>query len=174
MDLGESYIESYVYDINWAGWNPETNTHLPISTQKIWILICQKHYLLAQYMLHVLKCSQVCQHTLLKPSECSYLLFLFYPISFSLSLSPTHTHTHTHTHTSQLILPVSVCDVFTFVHLNSQGNWGPVVHVWASLVAQMVKNPPAMQETHCQLLLFCGEKKKSLNRQVSYQDFIFS
>ena len=96
MDSGESYIESYVYDINWAGWNPETNTHLPISTQKIWILICQKHYLLAQYMLHVLKCSQVCQHILLKPAECPYLLFLFYPISLSLSLSPTHTRAYTH------------------------------------------------------------------------------
>ena len=74
--------------------------------------------------------------------------------SFSLSLS----YTHTCIHTSQLILLMSVCNVFTLVHLNSQGNWG-TVHVWASLVAQMVKNPPAMQETHCHLLLFCLKKK---------------
>ena len=55
---------------------------------------------------------------------------------FSFSLSLLHT---TCIHTSQLRLPVSVCDVFTFVHLNSQGNWGTVVHIWAFLVAQMVK-----------------------------------
>ena len=46
----------------------------------------------------------------------------------------THTHTHTHTHTQ--------------AHAHAHA----YIHIWTSLVAQLVKNLPAMQETPVRFL----------------------
>lgn len=89
MDLGEPYD---IHAINGAGWNPEqSNTHLPISAQKWGIWTCQKHYLLAHYMLHALKYSQVCQHFLLKSLNVpiNFSSFLLHDLSVSF-FSLTH------------------------------------------------------------------------------------
>ena len=48
-----------------------------------------------------------------------------------------HTHTHTHTHTTELEFEPSI----------NQELRGNKDIFWASLVAQLVKNPPAMWET---------------------------
>ena len=63
--------------------------------------------------------------------------FTFIKRLFS-SSSLTHTHTHTHTHTDDIAH--SLC-------YTAETNTTLLSNFWTSLVAQVVKNPPAMQKT---------------------------
>ena len=71
----------------------------------------------------------------------------------------THTHTHTHTHIVIMGFPRNSVDIESACNAGDSGliPWSgrsaeegigyPLQYSWASLVAQLVKNPPAMWET---------------------------
>lgn len=103
----------------------QSNTHLSISTQKFWILACQKYYLLAHKMFHALKCSKVCQQFLLKPLHVSLNIHLFlHCCSVCFSPSPSQTDT----------AYVLVCKTLAFVNLNAQGSLGTLGYVYFFLI----------------------------------------
>ena len=86
----------------------------------------------------------------------------------------THTHTHTHTHTLNPNIFRSVHIIYSFPDSSAgkesacnagdpswipgsgrsagEGIGYPLQYSWASLVAQLVKNPPTMRETWVQSL----------------------
>ena len=50
-----------------------------------------------------------------------------------------------------------------------RSDWGKLKHYWASLVAQTVKNPPALQETRVQVL----SEEDLLEEGMSYPPQVF-
>ena len=120
-------------------------------------LICSSNSFSESHTLHLV--TKWKYHELL--SVCLFgisLEFLNFP------LPPIHTHTHTHTHTNtdaHVILCTcrkeacwSRCCIQVAVSPVGMGS-NPTPDkpaFWASLVAQLVKNPPAMQETGVQSL----------------------
>ena len=62
------------------------------------------------------------------------------PIQVSGGVDIAHTHTHTHTRASQVALMVKNPPA-------NAGNGRDAGSILASLVAQIAKNPPAMQKT---------------------------
>ena len=98
-----------------------------------------------------------------------------------------HTHTHTHTHTHNHVI---YTHMYTYIHIwafpgssvgkeslcnvgdpswipglgrfSGEGIGYPPQYSWASLVAQLVKNLPAMQETWLQSIQSVGSKESDM------------
>ena len=103
----------------------------------------------------------------------------------------THTHTHTHTHNH-----VIYTHMYTYIHIwafpgssvgkeslcqagdpswipglgrfAGEGIGYPPQYSWASLVAQLVKNLPAMQETWLQSIQSVGSKESDMTEWLIY------
>ena len=67
-------------------------------------------------------------------------------LSYHILLQQKYTHTHTHIHIYVTIY--IYCIIYENIYLYTY-----IYYIWASLVAQMVKNLPAMQETWVQSLV---------------------
>ena len=78
---------------------------------------------------------------------CNIVLVSSVQKSHSIAHTPARTHTHTHTHTHTFFFIFFSIMVYLWIL-----NIVLCAIQWASLVVQMVKNPPAMQETWVQSL----------------------